>query len=1361
MNKFWLILVVIVNSTTLFAQRPCGTMELYQEMLKKDTSLQTRLNGIEKNIQQYITDKYTNKNTFKTMGNVITLPVVFHVLYTNDAENVSDDLINEQLRILNEDFSLMNEDTVRIPGPFKKLAGNAKIQFALAQQNPNGFPTNGITRTKTNNNAFVRNNVKANSTGGKDAWDRSRYINIWLSPKVLDANNKELLGFAQFPGGPANTDGIVITSENFAEYGANIKYGARTLTHEMGHFLNLRHIWGDAQCGNDFVNDTPIHFEPNKGRPTFPKTNTCGVGPNGEMFMNYMDYTEDYAMLMFSIGQCDRMEAAINTARKSLITSPALNPPTPVTLENDSCVNATPLVMDKTENFVQGTVMFAKKEDIGYTNCPSDYIYDAKDVWFSFTATDSLAEIVVDPVDIYFDPVIELYDDCTANSPIKCIDTIMKGQTERLVVSNLVVGNTYFIRVYHYYPKLNSVEPEDSRFLIAVKSASNSYDDCTSSRTIIVKDNQWLYVSASLKNATETFPSSSCNGSTKSASARDVWFSFVATDTILIAAVLPTSKSLDLVVEAYENCITSQIACANDFKKWGLERITLRSLIIGKQYFIRVYAFETKKGENLKSFKDSDYDFEIAIRKVVTNDFCNTAQILNVDAYFNPVKATTSASTEPLTLNNQCHTSAEQSDVWFKILPGLSKKIYVYVDPIDKGFNPVVEVYAGCGQLNPVICSMPNNDKRNFFTINPKNIQLPDSTGYYYIRVFNNTTAKNQSRFNFNITVYDLTMADECKDAIPIIMNVECKSYLANVGESTQSLPPLDCNNFTSKVAKDIWFKFIATSTKTKFTISPRGNDFNPVFSLYSNCNTQPDFCIDGEGEGQAELINGTGFNIGQEYLIRVYHATNSSNASISSTWFDICVQSVPDNSGNFELTPIKYNDEVTNATTLYSSGNCNEYIDTLINVTQSKPAIACNTFTSNKADDVWYKFKAEASTHYITVEPLTNMDMVIEVFDSTGVNSIACMDSAGISGNETLILNNLVKHTNYSFRVYAFTDELTVIDGERLFNVCVTHQSTNDNPPVAYFTFKDFYRCVGEPVKTFNYSYGTPKGYKWLQSGNAIFPIDSINPEFVFNTPGTYGISLIADNTFGTDTAYQEITISPIPTLNVAVSKTAVCEGDTVTLSASGAYLYEWSYLNNQSTIITSEDSIIKNVPLTQTTTFSLYALSYFACEAQQDVIVPVYPIPVVVISKIGDTLYSSEQYGNQWFFEGNILTGETNPKLFVTQSGEYSLEVESIQGCKSQKVDYNYISTGINNNGGGEYKGKIYPNPTSGLFIIEQLNMQDQIVIENAIGQIVYNTTAMNTIQQIDIANFNNGLYIVKVIRPNGIFIAKINKQ
>lgn len=322
MNKFWLILVVIVNSTTLFAQRPCGTMELYQEMLKKDTSLQTRLNGIEKNIQQYITDKYTNKNTFKTMGNVITLPVVFHVLYTNDAENVSDDLINEQLRILNEDFSLMNEDTVRIPGPFKKLAGNAKIQFALAQQNPNGFPTNGITRTKTNNNAFVRNNVKANSTGGKDAWDRSRYINIWLSPKVLDANNKELLGFAQFPGGPANTDGIVITSENFAEYGANIKYGARTLTHEMGHFLNLRHIWGDAQCGNDFVNDTPIHFEPNKGRPTFPKTNTCGVGPNGEMFMNYMDYTEDYAMLMFSIGQCDRMEAAINTARKSLITSP-------------------------------------------------------------------------------------------------------------------------------------------------------------------------------------------------------------------------------------------------------------------------------------------------------------------------------------------------------------------------------------------------------------------------------------------------------------------------------------------------------------------------------------------------------------------------------------------------------------------------------------------------------------------------------------------------------------------------------------------------------------------------------------------------------------------------------------------------------------------------------------------------------------------------------------------------------------------------------------------------------------------------------------------------------------------------------
>jgi len=167
--------------------------------------------------------------------------------------------------------------------------------------------------------------VKSSSTGGADAWPADRYLNVWVCGNLRNSRGNSLLGYAQFPGGPAATDGVVILHSAFGTTGsaaAPFDLG-RTTTHEIGHWLNLRHIWGDdgTGCsGDDFVADTPNAGGPNYNKPTFPNV-TCGNGPDGDLFMNYMDYVDDDAMFMFTHGQVARMQAALDGARSTIGTT--------------------------------------------------------------------------------------------------------------------------------------------------------------------------------------------------------------------------------------------------------------------------------------------------------------------------------------------------------------------------------------------------------------------------------------------------------------------------------------------------------------------------------------------------------------------------------------------------------------------------------------------------------------------------------------------------------------------------------------------------------------------------------------------------------------------------------------------------------------------------------------------------------------------------------------------------------------------------------------------------------------------------------------------------------------------------------
>jgi hypothetical protein len=324
MKKIFTMVAAIAMAVTFAnAQRNCGSMEHLQQM-------STDPQVIEKRQQiEAFTEEWTRNNGGDRA--LVTIPVVVHVVYNTTAENISDAQVLSQIAVLNADFRKLNSDAGNVPAAFSGLAADANIEFCLASTDPNGATTTGITRTSTTATSFSTNDgVKFSTSGGKNAWDATKYLNIW----VCDISGG-ILGYAQFPGGSASTDGVVIDYQYYGTTGtATAPFNkGRTGTHEVGHWLNLYHIWGDdgTGCtGTDSVSDTPNQADENYGCPVFPQV-SCSNGPNGDMFMNYMDYTDDACMYMFSTGQASRMQALFASGgfRAGLLTSNGCGAPNP------------------------------------------------------------------------------------------------------------------------------------------------------------------------------------------------------------------------------------------------------------------------------------------------------------------------------------------------------------------------------------------------------------------------------------------------------------------------------------------------------------------------------------------------------------------------------------------------------------------------------------------------------------------------------------------------------------------------------------------------------------------------------------------------------------------------------------------------------------------------------------------------------------------------------------------------------------------------------------------------------------------------------------------------------------------------
>jgi hypothetical protein len=314
----------------------CGTMEVHRRLLNQSVTYQERRALIDNRALAYEDQTRSIART-----GVLTIPVVVHVVHNpaDAAQDITAAQIQAQIDVLNEDFRAGNSDVSQVPPVWTDRVADCRIEFRLASQDPDGNPTDGITRTASAAPFFTTelDDVKSSATGGADPWPSDDYLNMWVCKELRDGIGRTILGYAQFPGGPPTTDGVVIANFCFGKGGtAQPPFDlGRTATHEIGHWLDLRHIWGDdrGSCsGSDFVDDTPNQADATFNSPTFPQI-SCNNGPDGNMFMNYMDYTDDAAMFMFTSGQSRRIDACLDGARASFLAAPAFAlPAAPVLL---------------------------------------------------------------------------------------------------------------------------------------------------------------------------------------------------------------------------------------------------------------------------------------------------------------------------------------------------------------------------------------------------------------------------------------------------------------------------------------------------------------------------------------------------------------------------------------------------------------------------------------------------------------------------------------------------------------------------------------------------------------------------------------------------------------------------------------------------------------------------------------------------------------------------------------------------------------------------------------------------------------------------------------------------------------------
>jgi hypothetical protein len=311
-GRILVFISILFSSLLAEAQLNCVTADYSRVQISKSPEHFLAIQQAENFIRQVAATPVNGR----LENGILKIPVVIHNLYHSTDQKITDEQVAAQLDLLNKAFRRQNADTIKTPAVFKSVAADCEIEFHLATSDPMRRSTTGILRKYTPvTNWVMDDKMKSSADLGDDPWDSRLYLNIWV------CQMERFAGYSTVPGSDAKLDGIVL---GLAAFGA----GQKTIIHEAGHWMGLKHIWGDTYCGDDGVDDTPKQASYTVGCPSTVRV-TCGNSPTGDMYNNYMDFTNDACMNLFTRGQKARMQAVFSSggARNSLVNSGGLDKP--------------------------------------------------------------------------------------------------------------------------------------------------------------------------------------------------------------------------------------------------------------------------------------------------------------------------------------------------------------------------------------------------------------------------------------------------------------------------------------------------------------------------------------------------------------------------------------------------------------------------------------------------------------------------------------------------------------------------------------------------------------------------------------------------------------------------------------------------------------------------------------------------------------------------------------------------------------------------------------------------------------------------------------------------------------------------
>ena len=956
---------------------------------------------------------------------------------------------------------------------------------------------------------------------------------------------------------------------------------------------------------------------------------------------------------------------------------------------NDECADAIELIPS------EGSCAYVSTSFSGATlggNAIACASSASQDIWFKFVATDPAMRIALEGVRGVNHGFELIENSCGGNLMVCENSTATNFIDEYYMARNLVVGNTYYIRVFNA-----SSTTTTSSFGVCVRKYPQPVNDECVNAIELIPNSTCQNVSGTFSESTLSVNNSTCS----STGAQDVWYKFTATSKmtrITLAAVSGLNHGFEL---REDNCTNPVFACVNN--STSAEDLQATNLVIGRTYYVRVFTTTT-------TITSSSFNICVRAYPAPSNDDCVDAILItpsiNTTNYIQgSFSGATMTDAVPACANNS------RQDVWFKFVA--TDAMMRIMSNEGLGINNGFELIEGSCNGTVIECVDVRSSGqieeyyKGTFTIGET----------YYIRVFQSTSSLSEGTFDIGVRAYPAPINDDCNNATSIVPTIACNMVTGTLSGALFDGDNIGC---APNATQDIWYQFVATDAMMQVTLEAVSN-VDLGFEIYENiCTSTALACVNNGGNNSTETYLAMNFIPGNTYYVRVFTTTSF----ILSINVNLCVQTFP--------TPD--NNDCENAIELVPNPTCNYTVGTMVGATLDVGTINC---APNAEQDVWYKFRATDTTMIINLDGVNGANQGFQVFENSCTGSVViCVNDYGIGVTESKTLNGLNIGTVYYIRVYNAMSGFSIDP----VSICILGDAPTCTPEVNIIASATTV-CDGQNVSfvATPINGGSNPTYQWMMNGvevgsNApVFEaINVINGSLITCFMTSDSFCAVANPT----ATSNRITITVRQhTSSFFASISPICIGDTFQLpnTSINGVVGTWSPAIN----------------LTETTTYT-FTPDANQCAGSMQLTVTVKDPVDISYTIVENTIIATENNANyQWINcqDNSEIVGETAASFTPITSGDYAVVINK-DNCIDTSDCVNILVVSVHETLNNTAI-KVMPNPFQNQFTLvsHEMDLAADLIITDITGRVILEDKLQHVEQVINLENFASGLYFIRL--------------